>query len=404
MNIDVVVTGMGAISPLGTNLTQLWAALQTGRSGISYLTRFDPEPFPTKVAAQIDPWPQVPAELELPQFGQLALVAMQEALTMAGLSSADLTKGAFLLATSRGGLVEWEQFTWAWLRGEPSPVSNPWRWYQPQFTAVKLAQLAGVQGPVKTYMAACASGTLTIGEAYWLIKSGQIPVVIIGGAEAPLVPSLFAGTCAVRAMSSRPCPPSEACCPFDARRDGYVMGEGAAFLVLEAAEHARARGARPLALLRGFGQTCDAYHLTAPRPDGSALARAISLALQEGGITPAELGYINAHGTSTPLNDKIETLALKQALGSAAYKTPISSSKSMTGHLLGAAGAVEAVITILALRQQWLPPTINLKEPDPDCDLDYIPNVGRKAELEFALSLSAGFGGHNGVVLFEKTV
>lgn len=402
MQTEVLVAGIGAISPLGQSVAQLWTSLQMGKSGISPLTRFDPSPFPTRIAAQIQPWPNLPAGLDLPLFGQLAYLALQEALEQAGLTRAELADSALLLATSRGGLVEWEEFSRAWLLGEPSPYPDPWQLYQPQYTAVKLARLVGVHGPVKTYMAACASGTLTLGEAFWLVKSEQVPIVIAGGAEAPLVPSLFAGTCAARAMSTRPCPPAEACCPFDARRDGYVMGEGAAFLVLESAEHARARGARPLAAIAGFGHTCDAYHLTAPRTDGSELARAIELALETGGINPAQLGYINAHGTSTPLNDRTETQAIKKALGARAFSVPVSSSKSMTGHLLGAAGALEAVITVLALKQQWLPPTINWQEPDPDCDLDYIPNRGRQAELEFALSLSAGFGGHNGAILLKK--
>lgn len=402
MDREVVITGMGAISPIGNDCKELWASLQAGQSGLTRLTRFDAEPFPTRVAAQIETWPDTPAELDLPRFGQLAYPALTEALRRSGLSATELSRGALVLATSRGGLWEWEEFSRAWLLGEPSPYPDPWSLYQPQFTAVKLARRAGIRGPVKTYMAACATGTLAIGEAYWLVKSGQVPLVLVGGAEAPLVPSLFAGTCAARAMSTRDCPPAEACCPFDARRDGYIMGEGGAFLVLEAADHARARGARPLARLVGFGHTSDAYHLTAPRPDGSELARAIQLALQSGGIKAAELGYINAHGTSTPLNDRTETLAIKRALGERAYAVPVSSSKSMTGHLLGAAGALEAVITLLALVHQWLPPTINLHHPDPDCDLDYVPNQGRPARLEYALSLSAGFGGHNGALLLQK--
>jgi 3-oxoacyl-[acyl-carrier-protein] synthase II len=407
----VVVTGIGAVTPFGAGVPLFADALKKGQSGIRRLTQLDTTLVRTKGGGEI----QAP----LPQHHQLrflnfAAVAWQEAWEAAGLAGQiDPSRLGVLLGTSRGAVRELELAHALLEKRNPSAsgflfpdapppeLSDLLPLLFPNFGSSPLghsvAALSGAAGPVGTISAACASGTIAIGEAAQWIREGRCDAVIAGGAEAPFTPTSFAGVCSSKAKSERWEDPAAACRPFDLTRDGYVMGEGAGILVLEAEEHARARGAVILAEVLGYAQTDDASHITVPTGDG--LARAITLALQQAERSPADLDYINAHGTSTQLNDRWETWAVKQALGDEAYRVPLSSTKSMTGHLLGAAGAVEAIATILAMRESFLPPTINCLHHDPDCDLDYVPGAARPARIEMAMSQSLGFGGHNAALV-----
>lgn len=406
MKKRVVVTGLGVVHSLGTNLETFWSAIKEGKNGIKTITRFDTTDYPTKVGAQIDDFdPTVCIDKKeakrMDLFTQYAIHATHQAITMAGLdlSTVDPYRAGVIIGSGIGGIETLEENCRVLFEKGPKRVS-------PFFVPMMIANIAsgqvaikfGLKGYNACVVTACATANHSIGDAMRVIQNGYADIMISGGAEASISPLGFSGFCAMRAMSENPDPES-ACRPFDKNRDGFVMGEGAGVLVLEEYEHAVKRGANILAELVGYGCTCDAYHITAPDPDGDAGARCLELALEDAGITPEMVGYFNAHGTSTPLNDPLETKVVKRVFGT---NIAVSATKSMTGHLLGAAGGIEAVITVMALKDGFLPPTINLRDPDPECDLDYVPNQGRKKDIEYAISNALGFGGHNGALLFKK--
>lgn len=409
MKRRVVVTGMGVVHSLGQDIGTFWNAIKEGRNGISTVTKFDTTDFSTKVAAEIadfDPSAYIDKKdaKRMDLFCQYAVVAAQQAIDMAGLDASKLDpyRAGVLIGSGIGGIKTLEDNCRILFEKGPKRVS-------PFFVPMMIANMAsgqvairfGFKGYNACVVTACATSNHSIGNAMRVIQNGEADVMITGGAEASITPVGFVGFCAARAMTEND-DPSTACRPFDKDRDGFVMGEGAGILLLEEYEHARKRGAKILAELVGYGCTCDAYHITAPSPDGEAVARCIELALEDAGIQAEQIGYINAHGTGTPLNDPMESAVIRKVLGKHADDVPVSSTKSMTGHLLGAAGGIEAVISVMALQDGFLPPTINLKNQDPACDLDYIPNVGRKKQVEYVLSNAFGFGGHNGVLIFKR--
>lgn len=402
----VVITGLGVISPVGNTVPEFWRNLIAGQSGIDYITRFDSSNFKVKIAAEVknfDPGLYIPKgeSRKIDLFAQYAIGAAVQAMQdsdLAGRIAAE--RLGVYMGSGIGGmdifLKEHEKF----LHSGPSRTS-------PFFIPMMIANMASghvairfeAKGPCLPVVTACATSTHAIGEAFRAIKHGYADAIIAGGSEATINPLAVAGFTNCMALSTKN-QPEESSIPFDKRRDGFVIGEGAGALILEEYEHAKARGARIYAEISGYGNTCDAYHITAPQPEAQSSSRAIRLAIEEAGLTEETAIYINAHGTSTPLNDRAETAAIKLALGEKAYQAQISSTKSMTGHMLGAAGAVEAIASVLALEQGIIPPTIGYKEKDPDCDLDYTPNAARKARVKLALSTSLGFGGHNGCLAF----
>ncbi|MGD0795746.1 MAG: beta-ketoacyl-ACP synthase II [Dehalococcoidales bacterium] len=406
----VVVTGMGAISPVGLNIPDMWASLVAGKSGVDFITSFDTTGFETKIAAEVrgfdaSRYVSRKQAQRMDRFTQFAVAA-----TLQAMSSAKLTitpdsapDCGVIIGNSVCGLLsisgEWKVLT---EKGPDrvSPILAPTM--TGDAASVQVSLLTGAMGPNYAPSAACSSGSDAIGQAYNMIRIGDAKVMIAGGCEAPLMPIVIAAFSNIRALAAKNDNPKEACRPFDAKRNGFVMGEGAAIMVLEEESHALKRGAPILAELVGYGATSDAFHLTQPSPDGTSAARAVKMALDRGGVSPGEVQYINAHGTATVLNDRTETNVIKAVFGEYAKKIPISASKSMIGHLLGAAGSIEAVITVLAMQHGVIPPTINLTHPDPECDLDYVPNVARKAVVNTAVSNSFGFGGHNSVLVFRK--
>lgn len=413
----VVVTGMGVISPVGNNLNEFWQALKAGESGIDYITQFNAEAFPTRIAGEVKEWR---AEDFLPEevirgssrFAHLALMAADEAVRDAGLLliSEERYQCGVSIGSSRGGLLALEEEFQVMQQAGPGAVTPELMTkYLPSSAASAVAAQTGARGPANTIVAACASGTLAIGQAYRVLQRGQAQVMIAGGAEAPLFPSFFAGTCALKAMSLRNEEPTKASRPFERDRDGFVMGEGAGIVILETLSHANFRRAKIYGEIIGYGATADAYHITAPEPAGEGIARAMELALREGKIRPDQVDYLNAHGTSTLLNDRCETSAIKKVFGSHAVGKAsggrglaVSSTKSMTGHLLGAAGAIEFIVCLLAMQESIIPPTINYEHPEPGCDLDYVPNVARSGQVGLAMTNSLGFGGHNASLLVRK--
>ncbi len=406
----VVVTGIGMVTPLGLSAETTWSALLEGRSGVDYISSFDPEPFETKIAAEVKGFE--PSDYldrkearRMDRFVQFAAVAAQEAVASAGLDLAieDAERVSVMIGSGIGGIQTLSQEFQVMMERGPSRV-NPFLipMMLGDMASGRVSMLMGAKGPNFSAISSCSTGADTIAEASQLIRGGQIDVAITGGSEAAICPIGIAGFNACNALSRNNEEPQKASRPFDAMRDGFVMGEGGGILILESLEHAVARGATPLAELAGHGATADAHHITQPSPGGEGGARAIQLALSRAGLTPDEVDYINAHGTSTPMNDKFETMAIKSVLGDEAYSTPISSTKSMTGHLLGAAGALEAAICVLAVSRGAIPPTINLENPDPDCDLDYTPNASRTAPVSAAISTSLGFGGHNTCLAFRS--
>jgi 3-oxoacyl-[acyl-carrier-protein] synthase II len=405
-----VVTGLGAISPLGIDVRCFWSNLTAGISGITRITRFDPEGYTTQIAAEVKDFEPAnyfeKKELRrLDRFTQFVLVATREALADASLSleSIDRDRVGVVLGTGVGGIGTLEEQHKILLSRGPDRVS-------PLFIPMMIANMGagqiaithGFRGHNVTLVNACASSSNAIGDAFRLLKQGFVDVVITGGSEAPITPLAVAGFCSMKAMSTNNAEPQKASRPFDAKRDGFIIGEGAGILILETLGNALKRGARVYAEVLGYGCTCDAYHVSAPDPEGKGAALAMSLALKEASVSAAEVDYINAHGTATPLGDKLETRAIKQVFGESAQRLAVSSTKSMTGHLLGAAGGLEAVACVLALENGLVPPTINYEYPDPDCDLDYVPNQARVRPIEVALSNSLGFGGHNVSLLFKK--
>ncbi|MEB3284226.1 MAG: beta-ketoacyl-ACP synthase II [Candidatus Sericytochromatia bacterium] len=409
----IVITGLGAVTPLGNTVGTFWNALIQGRSGITRIKSFNAEDFPVKIAGEIqdfDPldWLEDRKDARrLARFSQFAIAAGKQALQDANLAIGEATapRVGVCLGSGMGGLgVMEEQHTILLDKGPTrvSPFTAPLM--IPNMAAGNLAIAIGAKGPNTCPVTACASGGHAIGDALWILARGDADVVLAGGTEAVITPLGMAAFAAARSLSTRNDDPAGASRPFDRSRDGFVMGEGAGVLVLETLTHARKRGARIYAELIGYGSTSDAYHMTAPEPTGNGMVRAMHAAMKHAGITPDSIDYINAHGTGTPLNDLIETVAIKTVFGQHATRLPISSGKSMTGHLLGAAGAIEAIATVLALHHGVLPPTINLDVPDPDCDLDYIPMKARPCSAEVAMSNSMGFGGHNVSLLFRKTL
>jgi 3-oxoacyl-[acyl-carrier-protein] synthase II len=399
----VAITGLGAVTPCGLDVPTTWQALLAGQSGIGPITHFDPAGMRCQIAGQLkgfDPEAAIGRKdaRRTDRFVQMAIVAAQEALADAKLAIDDgnRTEVGVLVGSGIGGIGTLvEQINVLQTRG-PDRVSP---FLVPMFivdlAAGEIAIRVGAQGPNYSIVSACSTSAHCIGEAAEIIRRGDAVAMLAGGSEAGVVPIGVAGFAAMRALSERNDAPERASRPFDAERDGFVMGEGAGVVVLEDFDYAQARGARIYAELLGYGATDDAYHITAPSEGGEGAVRAMRLALKKARLEPGDVGYLNAHGTSTPLNDKLETQAIKTVFGRAAQDVPISSTKSMTGHLLGAAGVVEAIVCVLAIRDGKLPPTINYEHPDPECDLDYVPNVARERRVDVALTNSLGFGGHN---------
>jgi 3-oxoacyl-[acyl-carrier-protein] synthase II len=406
----VVVTGLGAITPIGNTLDEYWAGLTSGKSGVGSITIFDPVRHDCKIAAEtkgFDPLQYVEKKeaKRMDRFAQFAVCASKQALADSGLKITDLNARdvGVIVGTGVGGLKVLEDQQEIYLTKGPDRCSP---FMIPMMIANMAAGLVAIQigakGPNCCTVTACAAGSNAIGEAFRLIQGGYAKAMICGGAESAITPLGIAGFAACKAVSTCNDDPSHASRPFDVKRDGFVMGEGSGILVLEELEHALDRGAKIYAEVAGYGMTCDAYHMTGQIPGGVEAARAMALALEDGGISPDTVDYINAHGTSTPINDPTETAAIKKTLGDRAYKVAISSTKSMTGHLLGGAGGIEGVATALAIKHDIAPPTINLENPDPECDLDYVPNKARSMPINVAMSNSFGFGGHNVTLVFKK--
>ena len=405
-----MITGMGIISPLGLDVATTWDGIINGRSGVDFITAFDSEGFDTQFAAEVkgfDPESYLDRKnaRRMDRFAQFAAVAAQEACRQAGLEpgSVDPYRVGVIIGSGIGGISTLSQQHEILIDRGPKRVSP---FLIPMMlgdmASAQVSMVTGSMGANYCAVSSCSSGADALGQGWAMIQRGQEDIVLAGGSEAPLVPVAVAGFNALRALSRFNEDPAKASRPFDVQRDGFVMGEGAAVLVLESEESANRRGVTPLAEIKGYAATSDAYHLTEPMASGESAARAMSNALEEAGVDPSEVDYINAHGTSTPLNDRHETMAIKVALGEEAYRVPLSSTKSMTGHLLGSGGALEACFCVLAMENSIIPPTINLNDPDPDCDLDYTPNQARSKEINVTISNSFGFGGHNSVLVFGK--
>ena len=409
MTRRVVVTGVGAVTPLGLDVPSTWDALVNGRSGLGRITRFDPSPYATQIAGEVkgfDPLAYMDRKevRRTDRFTHYAVAASRQAVRDADLESpSDAERMGTAIASGVGGLETLIDQVLLMEKRGPSRLS-------PFLITMVIANAAsgqvamelGFKGPSLTHVSACASSSHAIGEAGDIIRRGQADVMVAGGSEAAVLALGIAAFSAMHATSRRNDAPETASRPFDKDRDGFVLSEGAAVVVLEELGHARARGARIYGELVGYGATADAYHITAPSPEGEGNARAMRMALDEAGLRPEEIDYINAHGTSTQPNDREETAAIKQVFGEHAYKLLVSSTKSMTGHLLGAAGALEAIVCLLAIRDGCIPPTINYQTPDLGLDLDYVPNTARAKTITTALSNSMGFGGHNASLIFAK--
>jgi 3-oxoacyl-[acyl-carrier-protein] synthase II len=404
----VAVTGLGAVTPLGNDAPSTWRAALAGKSGIDWIRAFDASEFPVRVAGEVkdfDPAGLAPPK-ELRKMDRnvvFALAAAVEAWRDAGPNGIDPTRAGIVVGSAIGGVIGiMEQGDVLRDRG-PDRVSPN---FLPQVlvdsASGQIAISLGLRGPNYAVVSACATGSHSVGEAAELIKRGDADVIVAGGTEAALHPLILAGFCAMRGLAVEDEHPPRASRPFDATRAGFVIGEGACALVLEELEHARARGADVYAEVLGYGASNDAHHMAQPEPEATGVALMMSRALERAGVEPERVGYVNAHGTSTPLGDLAETRAIKQVFGDHAYRLAVSSTKSMTGHCFGAAGAIEAMMCVLALRDGVLPPTINYKEPDPECDLDYVPNEARRVQVDVALSNAMGLGGHNGCVLFGR--
>ncbi|MCR4336620.1 MAG: beta-ketoacyl-ACP synthase II [Candidatus Omnitrophica bacterium] len=406
----VVITGLGVVSPVGTGVEKFWKSLIEGKSGIRPITHFDATAFDCRISGHVidyDPLTHFSTKeaRHLARFVQYAVVSSREAIAMAklDLKNVDLDRMGVLIGSGIGSLNTLEVEFRKYLEKGPSRISP---FFIPRIiineAAGQVSIDTGAKGPATCVVTACATATNAIGDACRLIQYGDADVMIAGGTESATTALGIGGFSALKALTKRNDEPERASRPFDRNRDGFVMAEGAGVAILETLEHAEARGATILAEVAGYGRTSDAYHVTAPEASGAGASRAITLAMKDGNLTPQDISYINAHGTSTELNDKVETLAVKKALGEHAYKVPMSSTKSMTGHLLGAAGGVEFAASVLTIRDNIVPPTINYENPDPECDLDYVPNKARKMEVNVAMSNSLGFGGHNATIIVKK--
>ncbi len=406
----VVITGLGAITPIGNTLQEYWEGLMSGRNGIDLITAFDASNHACHIAGEVkgfDPFDFIARKdaKRMDRLAQFAVAASKQALEDAQfvIDDQNAPDVGVMIGTGVGGIKVMEDQQEIYLDRGPSRCSP---FMIPMMIANMAAGLTaihtGAQGPNSCTVTACAAGSNAVGEAFRLIQRGYAKAMICGGTEAAVTPLSVAGFAAARALSSRNDDPKHACRPFDRDRDGFVMGEGAGILILEELETALSRGAKIYGEIVGYGMTCDAYHMTAPVPEGTGATRAIELALKDADLAPNQVSYINAHGTSTPANDITETKAIKRALGDQAYKILVSSTKSMTGHLLGGSGGIEAVATAMAIANDRVPPTINLDNPQEECDLDYVPNKSREHKVEVALSNSFGFGGHNVTLAFSK--
>ncbi len=406
----VVITGVGAVTPIGNTAEEFWSSLVQGRSGIGPITRFDTTGYPTRIAGELKGFDSLKYvdkkdDRKLDPYLKYAIACAMMAVEDAGLKpdQVDGTRFGVLVGSGIGGITTLLESHDVLNTKGPDRVS-------PFFVPMLIINMAsglismrfGAKGPNSSVVTACATGNHAIGDAMKIIQRGDADVMIAGGAEAIIIPLTIAGFCQMKAMSTRNDEPTKASRPFDAGRDGFVCSEGGGLLVVESLHHALRRGARIYAEVVGYGMTGDAHHMTAPDPEGDGAARAMAAALRDAGLEPSAVGYINAHGTSTPYNDRFETLAIKRVFGEHAKKLAVSSTKSMTGHLLGAAGGIEAIATAFALYHGILPPTINYETPDPDCDLDYVPNQARKQEVEVALSNAFGFGGTNATLALAK--
>ena len=406
----VFITGCGAVSPVGLTSSETWDSLRNGESGIDTITSFDSEGYDTTFAAEItefDPEIYVGKKLarRMDRFVQLASAASLEALENSGLeiTPTNSERVSVMVASGIGGITTLSDQIGVLKDRGPSRIS-PFLvpMMLPDMASGQVSILTGAKGANYSTVSACASGADSIGMAFEAIRRGDVDAVIAGAAEAAICPVGVAGFNACQALSKRNDDPKQASRPFDATRDGFVLGEGAGILIMENLFSMESRGAKPIAELVGYGATADANHITQPGPEGEGGARAMRLALKQAKLQPEDIGYINAHGTSTPLNDRFETMAMKAVFGKLAYETPISSTKSMTGHLLGASGALEAVVSVMAIQKSLIPPTINLHNPDPDCDLNYTPNIKNETDIPSAMSNSFGFGGHNASLIFQK--
>lgn len=410
MSRRVVVTGMGVVSPVGNDLQSFWSGLCAGKSGIGPVTHFDTTAYPTKIAGEvrgIDFSAYVePKEVRRTDRAiLLSLVAARMAMQQSKLdmSKEDPERCATIIGAGIGGIATLENEERKLFErgpGRVSPFLIPMM--IPDMPAGRVSIEYGLKGPNFAVVSACASSANAIGEAFLHIRSGMADIAVTGGTEAAIVPISFAGFCSMGALSKRNEIPEKASSPFDKKRDGFIIGEGAAIVVLEALEHARARSAEIFAEMIGYGATGDAYHLSAPDPEGIGAQGCMRMAIKNAGLTPSQIDYINAHGTSTDLNDRIETAAIKKVFGDAARTVAISSTKSMTGHMLGAAGAIEFIASIMTIRDGIIPPTINYEDPDPDCDLNYTPNTAVKKAVRYAISNSFGFGGHNACLVLGR--
>ena len=405
----VVITGLGAVTPIGLTAPASWQAAKDGVCGVAPITPFDASGLKVRLAAEVKDFDPLvcmtrPESKHMERFTQFAMCAAKEALADAAFdpAQADLDRCGVIVSSGIGGigLTEREHD-----KGKEKGWDRVSPFYIPMgicnMAAGQVAIASGFRGMCTCPVTACAGGTNAVGDAFHYIRDGYADAMLCGGTEAAITPLAIGGFSSMKALTQNP-DPDRASIPFDAERSGFVMGEGAGVLLLEELEHAQARNAKIYAEVVGYGATCDAYHMTAPLPDGSGGAKAMALALADGGTAPEEVGYINAHGTSTHLNDAGETAAVKSVFGAHAYELAMSSTKSMTGHMLGAAGAVEAIFTALSLHDGFLPATIHYQVPDPECDLDVVPNQGRKADVRYAMSNSLGFGGHNGSLLLKK--
>ncbi|KGG81145.1 3-oxoacyl-ACP synthase [Caloranaerobacter azorensis H53214] len=412
MKRRVVITGIGVVSPIGIGMEEFWNAIKEGKNGVDYITRFDTEGYSTKIAAEVkgfkpEDYMDKKEAKRMDRFTQFAVAASRLAVEDSQLNLDLINKNRFgvVIGSGVGGLSTLEEQHEKLLKKGPKRISP---FFIPMMisnmAAGQIAILLGAKGPNETVVSACASSTNAIGDSFKIVQRGDADIIVTGGAEAAITPLALAGFSSMKALSTNNDNPKIASRPFDKNRDGFVMGEGSAILILEELNHALNRGAKIYGEIVGYGMTCDAYHITAPAENGEGAARAMKSALDDAGIEPNMIDYINAHGTSTPYNDKFETAAIKEVFKDYAYKLKVSSTKSMTGHLLGAAGGLEGAVCALTVYHDFIPPTINYNTKDEECDLDYVPNKGIEQKVIYAMSNSLGFGGHNASIIIKKYV